>query len=68
MKFVLSIESGNDALTGESAELELADILTAVANELQGGFTGEAVGRVLRDSNGARVGTWTYVPNDSDGE
>lgn len=54
MRFVLSIESGNDLLTGDNAEFELAGILRNLADRIS-----ERSG-ILRDANGNTVGIWDW--------
>lgn len=56
MKFVLTVETGNQALTDEGGPAELARLLERAGNEVQ---EGQMRGR-LRDYNGNVVGAWEY--------
>lgn len=53
MKFVLKIESDNEAMV-DHAESATADMLREVASKLEDGYDGGK----LRDVNGNSVGSW----------
>lgn len=57
MKFNLTIETGNDALSDpHTGNLELARILRDAAQRIEDG----AISNVCRDINGGTVGHWRY--------
>jgi len=57
MKFTLTIESDNDAVTDpQTGNLEVARILRDAAQRIEDG----AISNVCRDTNGNVVGHWRY--------
>lgn len=70
MKFTLSVDSENDALTGEFANHELANIVHTLSVKLADMPAGRSDSGIVKDVNGGTVGTWSLVssPEDSDAD